>query len=194
MRPWKHAVAPDNKHFKANSHFLFFIPIQYTPHLPFSQPLLEHSSSCILTCCDWLTCMLRTENGYNFSHQVMGHQDQYSHCWLSFCNLYNIGSDRSLSCNCLHFQIKLVLFFRPFSTHGDIWNVCRPCCVTHWEAEGKGHKKPWFISMLHLLSTSPSLPMLKTCGGESRAMLYFHIKRPIIIGGEDGCFSYQRKW
>lgn len=69
--------------------------------------LADSISSCILSSAeiDW-PASWRQENGYNFSHQVMGRQDQYSHCWLSFCNLYNIGSNRSLSHNCLHFQIK----------------------------------------------------------------------------------------
>lgn len=39
-----------------------------------------------------------------------GASDQYSHCWLSFGNLYNGVSHRSIARNCLHFQIKRSFF------------------------------------------------------------------------------------
>lgn len=42
-----------------------------------------------------------------------GASDQYSHCWLSFGNLYDGASHRSIARNCLHFQIKRS-FFRFF--------------------------------------------------------------------------------
>lgn len=48
------------------------------------------------------------QDGYHFSHRAMRHQDQYSHCWLSFGNLYS-SSHRSLTRNCLRFQIKIFL-------------------------------------------------------------------------------------
>lgn len=149
----KQAKAPGNEHFKANSHFspFYFPPI----HSAFTiqRSLADSRSSCILTCCDWLTRILKTENRYNFSHQVMGRQDQYSHCWLSFCNLYSIGSDRSLSHNCPHFQIKLFSFllYMPMTFGMSLSWATWPVEI----CELKGTKRR-FISLLHLLSMSPS--------------------------------------
>ena len=64
---------------------LFISPPTWSPLA--IQWTLDDSGVSLLTCRDWLTCILKTENGHNFSHQVMGRRDQYSHCWLSFRNL-----------------------------------------------------------------------------------------------------------
>lgn len=56
----------------------------------------------------------KTRRGWiSFFPPSDGASDQYSHCWLSFGNLYNGVSHRSIARNCLHFQIKRS-FFRFF--------------------------------------------------------------------------------
>lgn len=134
--PTETGQAVDNEHFKVNSHFSLFISLQYTAHLLFSEPLLIPSHSHMRKLID---LHLEDKRMDIIFPTEWGRQDQYSHCWLSFCNLYNIGPDRSLSHNCLHFRIKYFFPFHMCQWHLE-WLPVLLQYTTLWSTQSKGHK------------------------------------------------------
>lgn len=104
---------------------------------------------------DW-PASWRQENGSNFSHQVMGRQDQYSHCWLSFAT-FTASALIDLS-HIIVFIFKSNFFFIPSCQwHLEWLPVLR---YNPLECVSKGHR---FISISHLLSMSSSFYFSPLC-------------------------------